>query len=611
MRNRWIAAFTIGLLSLSTQAQELKPIKGKSPKVKTVKLDNGDPDYFPHLQNLKSLPSPAGNYQKKKALVNQRKQSQATQGQSGQLSMKKAGPAPVLITEFQGNNTGGTPNDNDMCIGNNGQIVSVLNSNIRILDTSGKMLLSRSLEFFANSVGSLDRAYDPRAIYDPIHDRFIVMFLNEVDEFNNPVICFSETNDATGNWNCYLLPGDPLQDSSWSDYPIISITEDDVFITLNLLDWGKGWQDGFRQSIIWQIDLESGYDGDSLDHNFWSGIEFDGKPTWSICPAQGGVAPLQHVQYLLSVRPGDVQNDSVFLHTINGAVYQGDARLKTELFIANNSYGLPPSAAQNGDDDLQTNDARVLTAMAQNGLVHFSGNSYAFGKDKAGLYYGVLDPHGPKTANLMIYADDTYEFGYPDMAYAGTGASNDHSVIMTFSHSNGSIFPGTAVAYLDYSGDFSPITIVKDGLRAVDVIADTNSDERWGDYTGIQRRYNRKQSYWLAGSYGDRVYRTTIAEVSNQNPQLGLEKTSTNQTSLYPNPTQDKFNYRFEIEKSQYISFTLYDLQGKMIQTLLRTKAKGGLNRFSFVTNDLPTGTYILKVEGETIQESERFVVQR
>lgn len=596
---------SLGLVAacLATRAQNA-PVRSKTPIQKVVNLSEDAPDYDPQILTIQAMPSPGGDYKKNKAYVDA-----LPRHNTGNRQYKAQGAAPEVALEFQGNTGGGTPNDNDMCIGNDGKIISVLNSSLRMIDSNGATLLSRSLAFFANSVGSLNRAFDPRTLYDPIHDRYIVVFLNGNESTtNNPVICFSQTNDPTGDWNCYLLPGNPFSDTSWSDYPIISISDQDLFLTLNLLEDDKGWQDGFRQSIIWQIDLASGYEGDSLDHNLWSDIKYDGKPIWSICPSQGGMKPSGPETYFLSVRPGDIQNDSLFVHTIKGSVKDGNATLQTKLFKTNKSYGLPPSAPQPDGQKMQTNDARVLTAMHQNGLIHFAGNTRDMNSNAAGIYYGVVDPNANAAANLQVLSYDTLDLGYPDIAYAGSGATNDHSVILTFSHVSPNTFPGTSVIYMNYSGIFSQLTRVKSGLRDVDVLLD--SLERWGDYTGIQKAYNTHNTFWLAGSYGDRINRTTIAKIVNNDPQLSVQTEAISELSLFPNPSANYFQLVFELPAREHLSFKVYDMSGKLVTTLLEDRVKAGKNQFKFNSSMLLAGSYILAIEGQSTRVQRQFVVQ-
>jgi hypothetical protein len=72
--------------------------------------------------------------------------------------------------------------------------------------------------------------------------------------------------------------------------------------------------------------------------------------------------------FLFSVRPDQLWNDTVFVHEITNTIKSGKAELKTKLVVADNHYGLQPNAFQPNGKKLQTNDARVLSAMYENGI---------------------------------------------------------------------------------------------------------------------------------------------------------------------------------------------------------------------------------------------------
>ena len=146
------------------------------------------------------------------------------------------------------------------------------------------------------------KKYDPKFIYDHEEDRFIMVFLVG----NKPLIVmyvlpFSTTNNPLDDWNVYMLKGDALNSGHWTDYPAISLTKDDLFITGNLLLDGVSWQLGFKESIIWQIDKLSGYNGsDSLEFNLWSDIKDDSITIRNIHPVRGARELQDKKQYFLS-----------------------------------------------------------------------------------------------------------------------------------------------------------------------------------------------------------------------------------------------------------------------------------------------------------------------
>ncbi|MEX2597907.1 MAG: hypothetical protein WEC59_13360, partial [Salibacteraceae bacterium] len=97
--------------------------------------------------------------------------------------------------------------------------------------------------------------------------------------------CFSQSNDPAGNWNVYELPGNPLNNSSWFDYPHIGISENDLFITGNL--FSNSGQ--FNQSIVFQMDKSAGYAGFSnVPLNTYNNIPGGSIGSFSLVPVGYG-----------------------------------------------------------------------------------------------------------------------------------------------------------------------------------------------------------------------------------------------------------------------------------------------------------------------------------
>ena len=61
----------------------------------------------------------------------------------------------------------------------------------------------------------------------------------------------------------------------WTDFPAISITDDELFITGNLIIPNVSWQIGFDGSVIWQVKKQDGYNNaDSLTTKLFSVSHF-------------------------------------------------------------------------------------------------------------------------------------------------------------------------------------------------------------------------------------------------------------------------------------------------------------------------------------------------
>jgi hypothetical protein len=105
-----------------------------------------------------------------------------------------------------------------------------------------------------------------------------LLFGSSVSYESEILVGFSQTNDPAGNWNVYTLNGNSFNDSTWSDYPIISLSDKDLFMTFNQVKDNVSWTVGFRQSVIWQINKQDGYAGTPLQYNLWDSIQYNGVP---------------------------------------------------------------------------------------------------------------------------------------------------------------------------------------------------------------------------------------------------------------------------------------------------------------------------------------------
>jgi hypothetical protein len=579
-------------------------------------LENWDPQVL----TINEQPKPASDYgNKKEYLLQVRKQKMLGRIRSERIVGRGAiPPAPVMLNNFTANNAQGTPNDNHIAVSNAGKIVSVVNTNIKVYNDTGAQLYTRSLSSFATSLGFFQNISDPRVLYDPLEDRFIIVFFAGSTSTTSKIItAFSQSNDPVGVWNFYILPGNYMNDTTWSDYPIVTLSQGDLFMTFNHLKDGEDWKTGFRYSAIWQIDKAKGFAGDStLSFNYWHSIEHNGNPIWSVCPVQGGLQPSGPETYFLSVRPGDLNNDTLFLHSISDTYLSGTAQFNSKVLKANVSYGLPPNGIQKDGQYVATNDARVLSAVIENNRIQYVQNCIDTHFYTAGIYLGDID--NPSSTNPtvsgQIISNDTVDFGYPSIAYIGNNQFDNRSII-TCSYSSPDTFPGTIAFYRDADGKVSEMLIIKPGEAAVDILNDTV--ERWGDYTGIQRKYNEPNTAWLSGSYvyPSQSYRTWIAKVVNADSSIIssiLQEQPTIQTKIFPNPASNIFSVQTELPKENFTRFSIYDVNGELVHTLLEDNFKAGTNVFSFNTRHLPNGIYFLKIsDRNTLLKTDKIIISR
>lgn len=587
------------LTTLAVQAQNITKTRMAIPRAGEAVVRDQTVDYAPILQNFE-MPQPGTDRYRMEQLKAQIKAQPPQQSQHHARAAASV-TAPALMRNFGGNSYAGSiPNDNDMAISNDGILMSCINTNIWMWDVDDDTLLYQaSLETFSSILNIPNAKFDPRVMYDPEADRFIVTFLRGFTDSTSYIILgFSQTNDPTGAWNFYSLPGNPFGTLEWTDYPMIAITKDEFVVTGNLLGTGEPWETGFKQTLIWQIRKRDGYNGDTLTTQLWSGINYGGQPIRNLRPVKGGAGLHGPNLYFLSNRNFTGVNDSIFIVELTDTI-GGNDTLLIDVRRSNTPYGFPPNGDQQYNLWLNTNDCRILSAYIENDRIHFAGNTNDFATSRPAVYHGTIDLLNNMAVTATVIGDSILDYGYPNLAYTGNGPGDDQCIIL-LNYTADQHWAGMTSIYFDGTG-YSPTTLVKAGDNFINPPG-FGSPMRWGDYSGAQRRYNIPGTIWVSGTYGraDRRHATWIAELGNPN-FVAQQQPAPQATGLmaYPNPTQDRVSVEFTLDKSQNLDISLYDAQGKLVKVFIRDKVKQGRNEFSISTQDLSPGIYFLQLKGD------------
>jgi hypothetical protein len=616
--NKFYGQLVLLFLSISSFAQtsikhyQFEPVATVSPSTTTT-------DWNPVLQNLE-MPEPDGaadEWIKEKAKHTADSLYGGIINAPRDIVVKRSIAKPVIGRNFYGNPYNySVPNDNDMAISNGNKVISVINSTMRAYDLNiDTAYPALSLFSFFSGLGLPNEHFDPKVIYDPQADRFILMCLNGfTDSTSYIALAFSKTNDPRQEWTLYQIPGNPYNDTLWTDYPMISITQEHLYLTVNLLKNNESWQNGFVRTIVWQFEKSDGYDGQILNTNLISNFKFNNKNIRNLCPVRNGNELFSGTAYFLSDRNLSVSNDSIFLVKLPDSMGIDSSAIEVQLLKANVRYHIPPDAQQTPPRKLQTNDARILGAFKQNNLIQFVSNTRDTVFNKAALYHGVIDlsTASPSITTYTI-SNDTVEYGYPNIAYAGTGTA-DNTAIIGINYTAANIFPACGAIMTDGGGQYSDLLTIRKGDNFISVLS--TPEQRWGDYSGAQRKYNENGVVWVALTYGaqSKKQNTWIAELGTQ-PFLSIPYASHkfDINSLYPLPAQNTVACNFTLTEEVYLTFSIIDAAGCMVLELFRERAFPGENIFSFNTTSLSNGSYFLIVKnniGELLT-SKKFIVMK
>jgi hypothetical protein len=586
------------------------------PRAAVINLAEAGPDYAPELEYL--APSVGGPWYKQ-YLRQQKEASDLLFPRKSEAPAGTRGLAtpPLLLTEFIGNTSANsTPLDNHLAISNDNQIVSVINRHIAIRDPQGGWIGAATLDKFFLPLSLNINKFDPRILYDPEQDKFILFAIGGNSSAESWVLVgFSQTNDANGDWNLYKIEGTPFEPGTWADYPIVALSNQEVFVTCNSVKDAQPWQTGFFESLIWQIDKMKGYAGEPLAIKLWSEIEFGGKRIRNLCPVKSASGETDDVMYFLSNRNFAVVNDTIFILELNGDQYDPGVSLDIDMRNSSTAYAVPPDARQ-PVDFLATNDARVLDAFRLGDQIQFVGNCKDTLTGQAAIYHGIVDDlSGAREVSGYVVTGGADDLGYPSIAWVGI-EEGDQDAIIVASHSSTARFPGFSALYFDNDRQHSEWVTVKEGINNINMQANEPL-ERWGDYSGNQRKYDEPGVIWCASSYGrsNTDNDTWIGSLASPDYISSAKEEPAPAVSLdvFPVPASDRVNLEFEAYGVQQIRISVMDMNGRLVRTFLEDKPKReGKALFSFATDPLANGMYVLMVQGDGLTlASKKFVVSR
>ena len=171
--------------------------------------------------------------------------------------------------------------------------------------------------------------------------------------------------------------------------------------------------------------------------------------------------------------------------------------------------------------------------------------------------------------------------------------------MITFNHTSPVDYAGFSYLYYTNDGAYTEPVKIKTGENYVDAFGDGDY-ERWGDYSGSQRRYNETATVWAVGSWGKETKKngTWIAELTSTD-SIRPDEFPSLEITAYPNPTVDLVTLNFYMEQTADISVDLYDMNGRRVISLFQDQAKFGQNIFTFSTAPLAAGIYFATITSD------------
>jgi hypothetical protein len=343
--------------------------------------------------------------------------------------------------------------------------------------------------------------FDPKVVYDPYRQRFVLAFASATDtqSFLSIVVIPEGSETDTNDWCVLHMSGDQVSANGrqLADYPMVGFTENRVTLTSNQFDYSSAPAvGGFRYVQIVSFRKVDLYDCtvDPVPIEVFSGSQTDdpdGSAAFTIVPGiSTGGAPT--VQYMASIDYNGVTGKVILwrLRTVHGTLRLGRTQ------VSKGTMGYPPWGRQCGSTtalntkwdtgDLRLTSAfwdgdrgRLYTATAIRGNVGGGG-------DESVVRWWEIDPavtlsksRATRKANIAAPGRDA---AWPSVAtdgdgklwvnYARAGVAGADECLAAYA---AVVQPGATVA---------ASTLYRAGEGRYEFAP---GPDRWGDFTAISR----------------------------------------------------------------------------------------------------------------------------
>ena len=394
-----------------------------------------------------------------------------------------------------------TPPDPQLAVGPN-HIAEFVNIVGRITNKSGVPAVSdfSLASFFLVAPGSSD--FDPKIIYDDIHDRFFAAYVS-IDAFGDGILhlAISETSDPTGAWNLYFAsyPGE------FPDYPGIGVTNDKFTISYNLFNTSTFLFVGEQTLVVEKADVMAGVGGGSVGVVFFAvnPSRFTVRPAHSLSSVNDQYLTTFDVSFGL---PSGALTVIRITGTPNASnVAEASATNVTTLF-----HDDPPPSVTAGTGDcivrtinfgpppcIDSGDFRMLEAIWRDNSLWSSASAECLPPGDTSVrscaHLIEVETLGTPSVvqDIMFGASGEY-FSWPAIRTDAAG-----NLYVSLTHSDPSTFGEARVAgrcATDPPNTMSGSSV----LRAGETVHVTG---RWGDYLGAAVDPSDPSAVWVLGEY--------------------------------------------------------------------------------------------------------------
>lgn len=445
------------------------------------------------------------------------------------------------------------PPDSSSAAGTSGILVAV-NGEVQEFDRPDASHLTSQPGFSLDSVfksasGFTSGAFDPRVLYDPTTDRFVVVAVdqNSTAQTTHVLVAVSTNGHphSGADFNATSIDVSGAIPGSWADFPQAALDNaGHVYITSSMFSFAASQ---FTGSRLWTVQENGLGVSGPVDPSSKAGLASN---LFSLSPTNMTAAGAPAGEYLVSYNSATDASGSNVVNIIHvsGGAYTAQS-VSVGHIDQTPQYGGVTAPQPGTTKTIDADDTRTAVAVYQNGHLyvaativptsgpdagHAAAHWWAFSTDANGAVTGLLN-QGDISGNTFVPGSQLRSF-YPSLA-VGQGANGHEELAISFSTSAPAAGTGYDGYPSAYEVTFDPLANTSGtGYQEIGgwrLLAGGQAnyfrtfgahENRWGDYSSISPDPLDPShgTYWAFNEYAMTNGTSFLGESGRWGTELGL-----------------------------------------------------------------------------------------
>lgn len=529
--------------------------------------------------------------------------------------------APIYIWRSTNgpNQNGWVPADADIAHGS-GKVVIVTNEQLHIYNaTTFAQLSTSTLQTWFSNVGAMSSIFDPKVIYDPWSNRWVIMALGVSNTESYYYVSVSQTSDPSGSWWNWRLNAHVDGSTStnlWADYPGLGFSYPTggsgnagaVVITSN--QYNRSNPAIFQYGKIRILKTSELYTGSAVTwYDFWNWTDQNGDKAFTWQPARQLYSTSSCAHYLFNTKW--YGSNVVTLWRIDNTTTNSPS-LTRQATVNTTSYSIPPACPSlGGSGTVDAFDCRTQNVWYMNGHIYSAWvSAWNWGSgNRAIVHYVRINTGSNALTNEFRVGGTNDWFIHPSAAPEFKSPFTNGYAGISFCRGNSTIYPEACVIGYDGSSGSTYSSVQGTGYLG-------NGLQRYGDYSGIAPEATQNGVFWSvgmiakSGTWGTGVFQFSFSP-SGINPINSEIPKDFSLKQNYPNPFNPVTKIQFGLPRVGDVRLIVYDVLGKVVSETFQANLKAGNYEVNFDGSNLSSGVYIYKLISGDFVQSKKMILNK